>query len=150
MQGETNETKDLFNRWNSEGNTVRTYLMKTPLLNDGAFTGGTTSIVTGTSGTKHGTHLFYPEYGKVYVLKGLGFNINQNGTFGTSNLTGVIIDGVNLGTLGTIADFATKYGDAISLFGTLKIGVRIDTGTGIIGTYKVDSEVLGWKFKALS
>ncbi len=151
MQGETIHQGDLFNRWNDNDIlSLRTLIHKLPLQADGARTGGTFTLTTGTAGTLHGTNSFNVPKGWVYILKSLSWTINQQGTFGTQAIRGIYIDNVLLGTTGTVANFQTSFGDWVTCGQTIKIATIINTGTGIIGTYTTDLEVVGLKVPVLT
>ena len=152
MLGDKYSMGDLFNFWNSENNinTFRSYIAKYPLLNDGANSGGTQNITTGTAGTVTGTSEFYPQSKWSYVLQSITRTAVQSGTFGTINITGMLLNGITLGTAGNISDFATLYGEDLTLYGTYGIAYRIDCGTGVIGTFSITEEFVGWKFKTIN
>lgn len=150
MQNETFNMGELFNRWNDNDiMSLRTLVHKLPLQADASTTGGTFTLTTGTSGTLHGTNTFNVAKGWTYILKSLSFNVNQSGTFGTQVLRQILIDDVPLGTLGTVANFQTSYGDWVVCGKTIKIASLINCGTGVIGTYTTDLEVVGLKFPTL-
>lgn len=149
MVGDKVSMGDLFNFWSSENNinTFRSYIVKYPLLLNGANTGGTSAdIVTGTGGTLHGTYEITPQANWIYVLGTLTRNAVQSGTFGTLQFNQIAINGVPLGTVGNIA-FKSLYDDNLTLWGTLAFKYQVNCGTGVIGTFKVDYEVSGWKFR---
>mgnify|MGYP001597903876 CR=1 FL=1 len=140
--------KGLLNRWEDDNvHTIQSYISKLPLLKDGANTGGTSQIITGTSGTLHGTYSYTPVSGWADVLHTLSFNANQQGTFGTLVLNGIKLNDVNLGTLGAISNFVTLYGEDLTLYDSLKFEYQVNTGTGIVGTYSIDCEISGWRFR---
>ena len=128
--------------------TLRTGIKYEPVLNDAANSGGTTAgIVTGTSGTVHGTATpFTVPSPYAYDLLSLTRTVTQSGTFGTITPTGLFVDGKPLGTAGNIANFATLYGKSLQAVTNVQVGYRIDTGTGVVGTYAVQVELVGVKF----
>lgn len=141
--------QNLLNRWEDDKtHTLQNYMAKMPLLNDGAITGGTQSIVTGTSGTVSGTVYFSPATGWSYVLHTLTHGLVQSGTFGTIQTDTVLLDDVNLGTLGAIT-FSTLFGEDLTLVNRLGFAYTVNTGTGVIGTYGITNEVTGWRFNTL-
>lgn len=148
--GDNESEQGLLNRWEDDKtHTQQSYIAKIPLLNDGAVTGGTQSIVTGTAGTKSGTVYFTPATGWAYVLHTLTHGLVQSGTFGTIQTTGALLDDVNLGTLGAMT-FSTLFGEDLTLVNRLGFAYTVETGTGVIGTYGITNEVTGWRFDTLS
>ncbi len=174
--------QQLLNRWNDDTtNTMQAYVAKKPLLNDGANTAGTKYISAfggtwsgtfagtfllpadmvgmgniGTFGTKAGTFEFTPASGWIYVLHGLSFSAvdpaADSGTLGTITLTGLRIDGANLGTLGPIANCTTLYGEDITLANKLEVGWRVNlsgTALGTEGTWNVNVNFSGYKFPSV-
>ena len=125
------------------------YMTKLPLLKDGANTGGTTTIYTGTAGTKLGTLLLAIVEGWGYNLHALNFNANQNGTFGTNEIPSIKMNGINLGTLGPASNFATLFGEDLTLYGTQEIVSKVNCGTGVDGTYTTIVSCPGGNLKSL-
>lgn len=160
---DTTPAQSLFNMWGDDDIlTLQTMIAKFPLLLDGANTGGTkihysgTGPVPGTIAgtyTLHGTYSFPARGEWAYALRTLNNNLTQDGTKGTLILNDIKLNGeVSLGTLGGIT-FKPLYGENLTLFGSLNFEYQINmagTGAAYVGTFKIDSEVTGWKFRVLN
>jgi len=141
--------QNLLNRWEDDKtHTQQSYIYKYPLLNNGAVTGGTQSIATGTSGTLIGTAYFTAESGWAYILHTLTHGLVQSGTFGTVQTDNVLIDDVLLGTNGAVT-FSTLFGEDLTMVNRLGFAYTVNTGTGIVGTYGITNEITGWRFKTV-
>lgn len=162
--------------------TLQAYVSKSPLLNDGARTAGTRLICAfngtwsgtfagtfllpadfpsgadniGTFGTKAGTLTFSPASGWAYVLHALSFTAvdpaADAGTLGTCTITGLRIEGQELGTTGAVSNFTTLFGEDLTLYGSLTMGYVVKlsgTALGTEGTWSVNANVSGWKFRTV-
>jgi hypothetical protein len=163
--------QSLLNRWEDDKtHTQQSYISKSPLLNDGSVTSGTGYMTAakgtftvpagwgniGTFGTKAGTFTFTPQTGWAYVLHNLSFNaVNpaaNAGTLGTLSITGLRIDGENLGTTGAVSNFTTLFGEDLTMAQSLQIGYIVNlsgTALGTEGTWAVNANVSGWKFETV-
>jgi len=148
MINENRSEQDILNRWNSPINTLQAYVLKYPLLVDGANSGGTMTLVTGTSGTKLGTVYFNIATNWAYKIKTLSNNLIQSGTFGTVALNNVLIDDYLVGT-NSSTNFTTVFGEDLTVASRIGFVLNVNCGTGVIGTFGIDCEVTGLKFKTV-
>lgn len=106
----------------------RSFWSRQPLLLNGTFTDGTIAPLSG--GTFIGTITLTVPPEQIWFLKKLRVG-TQSDANGTSYITAILIDGVNLGTRATIAAIDTLYGDLLSVVTSMQI-----VGTfGSVGTF---------------